>query len=930
MGVAPLIPGLLGCLVAMMSIGACTSRQDVITRMQKNFAAANYRAALVDLQNLARQEPGNVDFRLELAESLLRTGNFSSAEAEFGRARQLGAAASAVLPGLTEALLGEGKFQEALDGLNKERPTTGEDATLLKLRGQALLGLGRTSEAHEVWLEVVGKAPRDPAAHLGLAQTLLRLGDTSGAQGELDKANEVDPENFDVHLARGRWFGMQRQPATARTEFSKALELAQHADRRADVITALALLGEVESAVPDLAAAQQHLQQLQKLAPKAGATLLLQARLEMQTNHLTEAQATLKDLLSRDPHSEPANVLLGIIAGHTGRPEAAESYLAAALGDQPGNLAVRTLLAEAQLAEHRPARALQTATDPRGAGDPALLSLAGRASLLEGDIAGGVAYFERSEQAAPADKIRSLQVAAAYLAAHRNADALALLQKLDVPDNLVDRREWLLLAALTGAGSTAQARAEAQRFAQARPKDLAALLIAAGSLQAAQDVADSRRLLSQAAALDPKSPQPSIQLGWLEWSQRDYPAAERAFVHALELAPQSNGALLGAAQADLAHGDRTAAIQKIEQVRSQVPRALPPRIALARLYLSSGELDKSAAVYSEAQALAPDNPDVRLLGARLALARGDGGKATPVLEDLAKQFPKVPQLQEDLARAELLVGRLADARASAEAALRLDRDYWPALLTEIDASLGQKDVHGADAALERLRHTRAPQATVLTATGELAARDGKLDEALESFTAANDIAPSAPLALRIFTIRRAQQTPDPAAPLRTWLQHSPSDVVVRVELAEQLQFEGQSAGAMQEYQKVLKEAPQQLVALNNLAWMKLESGDAQAGLDLARRAYASNNGLPAVADTYGWALVQTGHADDAVPLLRNAFGKMPGDNEVRYHLGVALVKTGALKEGRVELQAVAASSDHSAVSERARALLANLDAGGKG
>ena len=927
-GHRPLAAGVLACIAALALLAGCTSRQDVIARMQKNFAAANYRAALVDLKNLVRQEPGNADFRFKLAESLLRTGDFRDALPQFAKARELGVAASVVLPGLTEALLGERKYQEALDGLSKESPP--EDATYLKLRGQALLGLNRVPEAREALLAAVGKSPQDPAAHLGLAQTLLRVGDTSGAQVELDKAAEVGPDDLEVRLVRGRWFMMQRVPGTARAEFSRAVELAQRAGNRAGTIDALALLGEAESAIPDVAGAQQHLQQLQKLAPRAGATLLLQARLEMQTNHLPDAQATLKELLGRDPHSEPANALLGVIAARTGKADAAEAYLSQALNEQPGNLPVRRLLAEAQLEQQQAGQALQTATDPAAAGDAALLSLAGRASILEGDIAGGVAYLERSEQAAPSDKSRSLEVAAGYLTAHRSADALALLQKLEVPDTLVDRREWLLLAALADSGRTTEARAEAQRFAQARAKDLPAQLIAAAGLQASRDIAGARALLTQATALDPKAPQPWIQLGKLEWSQPDIPAAERAFAHALELDPKNNAALVGAAQIDQSRGDSAAAIQKLEQVRGQAPRALAPRIVLARLYLSVGQVGKSAPVLAEAQTLAPENPDVRRVGALLALAQGKGPEAAAVLEGLARQFPKAVDLQAELARAYLASGRLSDARTSAEAALRLDPGYWPALVTEIATSLAQRDSRGAEATLERLRHTRAPQAEVLAVTGDVAARGGRFAEALEAFTAANAIAPSRPLALKMFATRLAQHSADPQAPLREWLQRAPSDVPVRVMLAQQLQLGGQRGAAIKEYETVLKEAPQQVLALNNLAWLKLEGGDAQGGLDLAHRAYEAGSGLPAVADTYGWALVQTGHPDDALPLLRDAYGKLPGDSEVRYHLGVALVKTGAVQEGRLQLKAVADSADHGKASEQARALLASLDAGGKG
>lgn len=927
-GRAACLSCVLACLVAAIFSSGCTSRQDVIARMQRNFAAADYRAALVDLRNLVREEPGNSDFRLKFAESLLRTGDFPLAEAEFGRARQLGASPSAVLPGLTNALLGEGKYQDALDGLNKD--TSPEDGTYLDLRGQALLGLNRVPEARDAYLAAIGQAPSDSAAHLGLAQVLIRLGESAGAQAELDRAAAAAPDDFPVHLARGRWYAETNRAGEARAEFARALELAQGSGNRADTIAALALLADDESDIPDLASAEQHLQQLQKLAPQAQPTLLLQAGLEAKRGRLDEAQATLKKLLARNPHDESANALLGLIAARSGKTDTAETYLAQALNEQPGNLPVRRLLAETQLEQQQAEQALQTATDPRGAGDPALLALAGRASLLEGDVAGAVGYLEHSERADPTDKKRSLELASAYLTAHRSADALALLEKLDVPDALVGRREQLLLAALADSGQTAQAHAEVLRFVQAQPKDIPALLLAADTLLGLQDVAEARAMLARAAELDPKAPEPWIHMGRLERAQQNMPAAEHALRRALDLEPKNSAALLTMAQLDQSRGDTAAAVAEAEQVRAQDARAVAPRVLLAQLYLTTSQLSKSASAIAEARALAPENPEVRHMGALLALAQGRAAEAITVLEGLARQFPRSAAVQADLARAYLVGGRFSEARSSAESALRADPGYWTALVTEVACSLAQHDLKGAESLLERLRHTRAPQAAVLEASGDVAAEGGNFADALKAFSAADTLHPTGPLAIKMFAVRLALHTADPQAPLRDWLQRQPSDVPVRLALAQRLQADNQHVAAAQEYETVLREAPGQLVALNNLALLKVEAGDAQAALELAHRAYDLGSGLPAVADTYGWALIQSGHAEAALPLLRSAYGRLPADNEIRYHLGVALVKSGAIDEGRVQLKAVADSQDKGAVVERARALLANLAAGGTG
>src|SRR5579871_2204921 len=262
------------------------------------------------------------------------------------------------------------------------------------------------------------------------------------------------------------------------------------------------------------------------------------------------------------------------------------------------------------------------------------------------------------------------------------------------------------------------------------------------------------------------------------------------------------------AQLDQARGNAAAAVAKAEQVRARDPRAV-----------------------AQAQALAPENPDVRHIGALLALAQGRAAEATTVLEGLVRQFPKTATLQADLARAYLVGGRLIEARSSAESALQADPEYWPALVTEAAGSLAQQDLHGAESVLERLRHTRAPQATVLEVSGDVAAHAGSFADALKAYSAADTLHPTGPLAIKTFAVRLALHTADPQAPLRDWLQRAPSDVLVRLALAQRLQADNQQVAAAQEYETILREAPEQLVALNNLALLRVEGGDAQAGLE---------------------------------------------------------------------------------------------------
>jgi len=77
---------------------------------------------------------------------------------------------------------------------------------------------------------------------------------------------------------------------------------------------------------------------------------------------------------------------------------------------------------------------------------------------------------------------------------------------------------------------------------------------------------------------------------------------------------------------------------------------------------------------------------------------------------------------------------------------------------------------------------------------------------------------------------------------------------------------GNDEAAAAQYRRVLKTSDD-LVAMNNLAWIYIEQGD-RRGLDLATKAHELNPDHPGVADTYAWALIQAALAGDLAAAQR--------------------------------------------------------------
>jgi Flp pilus assembly protein TadD len=122
---------------------------------------------------------------------------------------------------------------------------------------------------------------------------------------------------------------------------------------------------------------------------------------------------------------------------------------------------------------------------------------------------------------------------------------------------------------------------------------------------------------------------------------------------------------------------------------------------------------------------------------------------------------------------------------------------------------------------------------------------------------------------------------------------------------------------------VLKQNPNNAVALNNLAWAYQQEKDPRA-LGTAEQAYKVAGDNPGVMDTLGWMLVEQGNTTRAVPLLQKASGLSPDSPEIRYHLAVSLHKSGDKQGARKELNQLLAQNKPFPQIEEARALLKML------
>jgi tetratricopeptide (TPR) repeat protein len=125
-----------------------------------------------------------------------------------------------------------------------------------------------------------------------------------------------------------------------------------------------------------------------------------------------------------------------------------------------------------------------------------------------------------------------------------------------------------------------------------------------------------------------------------------------------------------------------------------------------------------------------------------------------------------------------------------------------------------------------------------------------------------------------------------------WQQTTGQDLDFLLHSASLSWGERQYSTALAQYEKVLSVDGNNLVALNNIAYLLASSLDrADDAIGYAQRAKEVAPNEPAVDDTLGWAYYHKGLFGEAVKYLEAA-ANASTDPAIQYHLGLAYLKQG--------------------------------------
>jgi tetratricopeptide (TPR) repeat protein len=614
-----------------------------------------------------------------------------------------------------------------------------------------------------------------------------------------------------------------------------------------------------------------------------------------------EAAKRASDAIAKSADAEAFDAL-ALAQYRLGNREDAEKVLEQALQRFPASLGSSVGLAQMRMARRDLKGAeevLQQAVSnaPRSAQPHVAL---GALYLSEGRLPEAEQQFWGALKIDPKNGPALLKLAAIQLRAGRVDDADRTFRRLSaLPDKQYKPAHAIFLFRTDKRDA---AIAEFEKLAKADPSDRDAETRLVSAYMFVNRMADAARVLNASLHRNPKNVDTLLLRSRMYLQQGKTDAALADLKQAIGYRNESPEAHYLLSQVRARKGDTTQQRQELSETLRLNPRYAPARLALAQLLLNTDAAQSAVNLLNEAPKDQRRTPVMVTQRAWALLAAGQINEARSSIDPvLAAGRPPEAVMVDATIR--FVSKDYSGARASVEEVLKTRPDDLRALELLFRTYSAQKQVPAGAQALRSLAAKSPRSAPVQNLLGNALLAAGARNEARNAFAAAIAANPSyQPALIAMAQLDIADGKIDRARPVLQRLAGA-GDVPAMLILADLEGRFGNKDVAITNYRKVLEKDPNNIAALNNLAFLLIEHAHAvDDGMKLAQEAQQLAPQSPVTNDTLGWAYFRKGDYATALKYLSRVADKNATPEE-KYHLAITYIKSGNASRGQQLLQA---------------------------
>jgi cellulose synthase operon protein C len=712
-----------------------TARVDAeIKRQLRKFA---------ELQAAMGKKPADLDESdrlVYLGYAQLGQGNSATALASFDaavKAAGKGAKSSRARNAQAEALAATGDLPGAMAALDALLAADAGYQPAQLARAGLLLQRGDFVPAEKL---LAGMNLDKPSAQLTLSDRLsgfgmltesrLAQGKTAEAARSLAMIDKVAPGSLAGLYLGGRIALANDKPDEAVTLLQKAVRVAP------DFVPARLLLAMAQLRQGNVAQAETELQAVLQASPDNIEARKLLAQAQIRQGRAQEATAVLAPALAADTNDPVIFTLAGQAKLMEGNRDEGEAFLARGLEAAPDDAKARLDLAASYLAAGDAKRALEivaTVPDDVGGDTRKQIQFIGLASGKDKAVAR--MEVEALVKRNPGN-VRLLNLAAGWLVHQGDLDAArkyleqARAASPKDPATLVNIGRFEFRA-----NRLPQARQAFEAAVAADPKLGDAYMALAGMAESSGDQAQAAKWVEAWRKADPAAPLPRLLLARAAFAKNNLAEARKLIAEALAINPTWLPAVALLAQVELADKKPDAALALASGLKKNASTASAGYALEGDVLMATRQAARAATSYAESGSLRPT--------AEAALgefqARRVAGMVEPTqpLVGWLKQHPDDSRVRLMLAQAYDASGNAVDAIREYELVAAAQPDN--AVVLNNLAWLYQKTGDPRAAETSRRAYAKAPKAAAIADTyGWILLQHGKADEALKIIQQAHD------------------------------------------------------------------------------------------------------------------------------------------------------------------------------------------------
>ncbi|ADE16295.1 PEP-CTERM system TPR-repeat lipoprotein [Nitrosococcus halophilus Nc 4] len=908
---------LTGC-----NTGSNFTPEEHISRAKEYQDKGEIRAAIIELKNALQKTPDNQEARWLLAQVYVKVGNGPAAEKELKQALRLGLAPETAATSLARVALMQGKFQDVTDAsTNYPGLSENERAELLALQGHAYLGLHEFEKAEKLYDSALSLQPNVAEANLGKAEIAAAQKRFDKAREWLDKILQTSPAFAPAWSLLGDLERYQGNAEAAEQAYGEAI--THRFNNAEDLLNRTLIriyLKNYEGATDDLGT-------LKKQGVNHPGVAYTEGLLDFQQNKYADALAAFQKSLRQNSKYMPAVFYAGLSYYMQGQFKQAEQHLSQFLARFPHSDIAAKALAAARLrrGDYTGAESVLESVLNQNPDDIAALDLMGNVVLGQGKPEQSTTYFQKITTQAPDSAAAYMKLGLSFMMSGEHEQGIDTLEKAIELDSQLPQADLLVILGHLRAREFDKALTTAERLQEKQPQSPLPLNLIGGVYLGKGEETKAQEAFHEALEIAPGNPSATHNLAALALKKGDIEKARSFYQETLKHHPGHLRTLLKLGALETQQGHVEKAKTWVEQAMGKNPKALAPRILLARYYLDKGKPTRSLALIREVQALYPNHPSLLAVMGTAQLATNQPTNGIETLQKLVEAQPQSAQAHYLLAKAYSATNNVDKLRGELNQALELDPNHALSKIAMTHLLMHENKPNEANKLFQELKQAYPEHPEVLAQEGWLAMRQNQPQKAVAAFKEALKHSPTSQIIVNLALAQFQAGNQDRSlATLEDWLKKHPEDMLAQYNLANLYLALKQEQEAVSAFAKVVEQAPNNVTALNNLAWL-LRKDDPAKALTYAERALDIAPNSPPVMDTLGMLLLEKGETKRGLSLLAKASNRTPKNPDIRYHFALALARNGEKSQAQQVLNDLLDMKQPFAEEKEARDLLQALD-----